>query len=128
LFISNQAIGLVVGPYPPFGLITSVYIGLSSYVVLIGIYSSVLALSQDTKLRQTIKKLAWNELNLLDSISAAQIEREIISKVVKIIRDNQDLILKETGIQSSITDEDAKVYLHEVLAEKSKIETNLEKE
>ena len=39
LFVSNQAIFLVNYNYPPFGLATISYVGLSSFLVLIGIYS-----------------------------------------------------------------------------------------
>src|SRR5205823_6088154 len=40
LFASNQAILLVDSPYPPFGLVTISFMGLTSYLVLVGIYSS----------------------------------------------------------------------------------------
>jgi hypothetical protein len=121
LFISNQAIVLVIGPYPPFGLITIAYTGLSSYLILVGIYSSVLSVSQDTRLRQSIRKLANSESKLLDNISTAQMEHEIQSRVIKMTRENQDLMVNETGVQPSLTDEDVKQYLHEVLNEINKI-------
>ena len=126
LFISNQAIVLVIGPYPPFGLITIAYTGLSSYLILVGIYSSVLSVSQDTRLRQSIRRLAKSETKLLDNISTAQIEQDIQSRVIRMTRENQDLMLNETGIQPSLTDEDVKQYLHEVLTEihKTKKTTN----
>ena len=126
LFISNQAIVLVIGPYPPFGLITTAYIGLSSYLILVGVYSSVLSVSQDTRLRQSIRKLAKSESKLLDSISTAQMEQEIQSRVIKMTRENQDIMSNETGVQPSLTDEDIKQYLHEVLIEinKTKKTTN----
>jgi len=120
LFISNQAIVLVIGPYPPFGLITIAYTGLSSYLILVGIYSSVLSVSQDTRLRQSIRKLAKSESKLLDNISTAQIEQDIQSRVIKMTKENQDIMLSETGVQTSLTDEDVKQYLHEVLTEINK--------
>jgi hypothetical protein len=43
LFTSNQASLLINTPYPPFGIITTSVMGLSSYLVLIGIYSSAIS-------------------------------------------------------------------------------------
>ena len=42
LFVSNEAIVLVDAPYPPFGLSTISFMGLSSYLILLGIYSSAI--------------------------------------------------------------------------------------
>lgn len=117
LFISNQAIVLVIAPYPPFGLITTAYIGFSAYLILVGIYHSALSASQDTKLRQSIRKFAKSESKLLDSIATAQVEQEIQSKAIRMIRHNQSRMAEQTGINSSLTEEDVKYYLHEVLAE-----------
>ena len=36
LFSSNQAAGLVLAPYPPFGLATVAFFGLASYLIFIG--------------------------------------------------------------------------------------------
>jgi hypothetical protein len=117
LFISNQAIVLVIAPYPPFGLISTAYIGFSAYLILVGIYHSALSASQDTKLRKSISKLAKSESKLLDSIAIAQVEQEIQSKALRMIRHNQSLMMEQTGVTSSLNEEDVKYYLHEVLAE-----------
>ena len=55
LFISNQAIVLVSAPYPPFGLATISFTGLSSFLVTLGIYSSAVSLAHDAKLRRDHK-------------------------------------------------------------------------
>ena len=51
LFASNQAIIFVNEPYPPYGFVSVLYVGLASYLVLIGIYSSAISISEDSKLR-----------------------------------------------------------------------------
>ena len=61
IFVSNQAAVLVSAPYPPFGLVTTSFMGISSYLLLIGIYSSAISVAEDSKLRQTIRKLAVRE-------------------------------------------------------------------
>jgi hypothetical protein len=120
LFVSNQAIELVNVPYPPFGMATISFLGLSSYLVLLGIYSSAISLSEDSKLRQSIRNFAVQESKLLDSIGTAHMEQEIQRRVLTITKQNQDRMAEETGIQSSLTDEDVKDYLEQVLEEVKK--------
>jgi hypothetical protein len=120
IFGSEQAIILANRTYPPFGLATISFLGLSSYFVLVGIYSSALSVSEDSKLRQSIRNFAINESRLLDSIGTAQMEREIEKKVIALTKRNEDALLQETGIQSSLTEEDVKNYLEQVINEVNK--------
>jgi hypothetical protein len=117
LFVSNQGIVLVSAPYPPFGLPTISFIGLASYMILAGIYSSAASVSQDSKLRQTIRSFAIRESRLLDSIGMAQMEQEIQKRVIAITKQNQDRMTADSGIESSLTEEDMKQYLGDVLEE-----------
>ena len=55
LYISSQ-ISLVMSPYPPFGITTLMLSGLSSYLLLIGLYSTAVSLSQHSQLRKSIRK------------------------------------------------------------------------
>ena len=72
IFGSDQAIILVNKPYPPFGLATVSFMGLSSYLLLIGIYSSAISVGEDSRLRQSIRNYALKESRLLDSIGTAK--------------------------------------------------------
>jgi hypothetical protein len=117
IFGSDQAIILVNKPYPPFGLATVSFMGLSSYLLLIGIYSSAISVSEDSKLRQSIRNYAIKESRLLDSIGKAEMQREIERRVIAITKQNQDRMVEETGIQSSLTEEDIKKYLEQVIEE-----------
>lgn len=117
LFISIQVNAIIVTSYPPFGLVTTMFIGLSCYMVLIGIYSSAISVSEDSKLRQSIRTLAIKESKLLDSIGTAHMEQEIIKQVIKMTKQNQFKMVEESGIQPSLTEEDMKVYLEKVIEE-----------
>ncbi|OLD41735.1 MAG: hypothetical protein AUI60_00675 [Thaumarchaeota archaeon 13_1_40CM_2_39_4] len=117
LFSSNQASGLVLVPYPPFGLITVSFLGLSSYLLLIGIYSSAISVSEDTNLRRTIRKFVIDQSKLLDSIGSAQMEQEMQKKVITIVKKTSQAMTEETGVQASLTEEDMKEYLDQVLQE-----------
>ncbi len=117
LFISNQAIVLTSIPYPPFGIATITFTGLASYLMLVGIYSSAISVSQDVKLRQSIRKILVKESKLLDSIGTAQMQQEIQRRVMRITKEHQGSMEEETGVQSSLNEEDIKEYLDEVMQE-----------
>ncbi|MDQ6862260.1 MAG: hypothetical protein M3044_00400 [Thermoproteota archaeon] len=117
LFVSDQAPVLTNAPYPPLGLASISFMGLASYLILIGIYSSAISVSEDSKLRQTIRGLTSKEPKLLDSIGSAHMEQEIQKKVLEFTKRNKDRMAEETGIQSSLTEEDMKSYLQEVIKE-----------
>ncbi len=127
LFVSNQAIVLSNAFYPPFGLATVSFMGLSCYLILVGIYSSAISVSEDSILRQSIRGFAIKESRLLDSIGMAQMEQEIQRKVVEFTKRNQDRMAEETGVQSSLSEEDVKEYLQQVIREVKKQKTTTNK-
>ena len=51
LFTANQPVGLTLIPYPPFGLVSISFLGLSSYLVFIGIFSASMSVALDSKSR-----------------------------------------------------------------------------
>jgi hypothetical protein len=117
LFISNQAVLLSATPYPPFGLVTISFMGLSSYLVLVGIYSSAISVAQDEKLRQSIRKSAIKQSKLLESIGSAHMEQELQRRVMRLAKNSSDKMTEDTRVQLSVTEEDMKQYLDTVLNE-----------
>ena len=81
LFASNQAIVLDIAPYPPFGLATVSYIGLSSYLLLMGVYLSARSVSQDVELRTSIRHSVEHQSRLLETIGRSEMEQEIEKRV-----------------------------------------------
>lgn len=122
LFTSDQAIVLVTASYPPFGLPSVSFMGLSAYMILIGIYSSAISVAQDEKLRKSIRKLTIGQSELLDSIGLAQMEQEIQQKVTLMTRKYQTDLAQETGLSTSLSDEEVKRYIDEVILEIKKID------
>lgn len=118
LFASNQPTSLILVPYPPFGLVTVCFIGLASYLLYLGIQSSAFSVSEDSRLRQSIRKEAFKESQqFLDVIGTAEMELEVQKRVLEFSKNAKDLMENETGISTSIDDEDVKRYLNEVLVE-----------
>jgi hypothetical protein len=120
LFTSNQASVLLNAPYLPFGLAAASFVGLSSYLVLIGIYSAAISVAEESKLRQSIRSFAVRESRLLDSIGMAEIEQQVQRRVMAFTKQSQDRMAEETGIQSSLTEDDIKRYLEQVIKEVKK--------
>ena len=113
--------------YPPYGLATMSFYGLSSFLIISGLYSSAVSISQDSGLRRLIVKLATNEMNLLRSIGTAHREAEIwkrVNKLKPVVEEEEREMEQRTGVQSSLEDKDVKNYVEEVLQEfgKTKIQ------
>ena len=118
LFASNQPTSLILAPYPPFGLVTICFMGLASYLLYLGIYSSALSVSEDSRLRQTIRREAMKESQqFLDAIGTAEMEQEVERRVIRFSKRTKDLMEQETGISTSVDESDIKRYLEEVLIE-----------
>jgi hypothetical protein len=119
-FITGQAI-ITQTPYPAFGAATVCFVGLSSYMMLVGIYSSAISVSQDATLRLSIQRSVEKQSELLHGIGTAQMEQEIQKTVLKIANKQADKMKQETGIEASSSEEDMKEYLLEVIKEVEKV-------
>jgi signal transduction histidine kinase len=108
---------VMLASYPPFGLASVLFVGVSSYPMLMGIYSAAISMSEDVRLRQSIRKSAIDESKFLVSIGSAQIEQKIEKKVIEMAKDNAASMTEQTGVQLSLTEHDMKQYLSTVLKE-----------
>jgi signal transduction histidine kinase len=90
---------------------------LASYLFSIGLYCSTASVSQDNSLRQSIRKSATEVSKLVDVLGAARIEQEIEKRVLNVAKEQQSVILKQTGIEPSLTEHEMKQYLGTVLKE-----------
>ncbi|HZD35887.1 MAG TPA: hypothetical protein VE130_11845 [Nitrososphaeraceae archaeon] len=120
-FISNSAFTVWINlPFPAFGLSSISYTGLSSYLILIGIYSSAVTVASDSKLRQSIKKFATNESRFLDNIGIAQMEEEIETRVKHLAKEISRETIESSGVDTEISEKDMIQYAHEVVQEVQK--------
>jgi signal transduction histidine kinase len=90
---------------------------LASYLFSMGLYSSATSISQDNSLRQSIRKSAIEVSKLVDVFGAARMEQEIERRVLSTAKEQQSVLLKQTGIEPSLTEHDMKQYLGSVLKE-----------
>jgi hypothetical protein len=117
LLVSYQAVALSTAPFPPLGLLSASYFGLSSYLIFIGLYSSAVSVSQDSRLRISIRRSVETELNFIGSIGEAEMDHRILEKVLSTSKKISETMPEESGISSSLTDKEIKDYILEVLAE-----------
>ena len=103
--------------YPPYGLASVSFIGLSCYLIYSGLYSSAVTVSQDMTLRHSIRKSVTEQSKLLDSFGTVQMEQELQSRVLTITRKLSDKMEEETGVEAYITVEDMKEQIEMVRKE-----------
>jgi len=97
---------------PPFGLITEAFIPLGTFLLLVGIFTSAVNVSQDGELRRDFRKSAMAQLNLLRTIGIAQMEKELVQNFKLAEKRSTDL-----EITQDYSEENVKQIVHEVLQE-----------
>jgi hypothetical protein len=100
--------------YPPYGLASVSFTGISCYLIFSGLYSAAVIISQDTALRQSIRRSVTEQSKLLDSIGTAQMEQELQSRVLTIAKKLSDNMVEETGVEASMTENDIKEHIEMV--------------
>ena len=106
--------------YPPYGLISVSFIGLSCYLIYNGLYYSAVSISQDITLRQSIKKSVIEQSKLLHSIGTAEMENEIQKQLLIVTRKISESMTDKTGIEPSMDENDLKAYMQIVIKEVNK--------
>jgi len=117
LLVSYEAQALITAPFPPLGLLSGSYFGLASYLIFIGLYSSAVSISQDYTLRASIRKSVESEVRFVGSLGEAEMDPRILDKVLKTSKQFSKTTPEETGICSSLSDDEIKEYIEEVLVE-----------
>ncbi|CAN5594213.1 hypothetical protein BH18THE1_BH18THE1_04610 [soil metagenome] len=116
LFVTNQASLLLNTLFPPLGLTTASFVGLSSFLLLVGTYSAALSVSYDVNIRKAIRTSLEKESQLIGHIGNAELQAKLSSKVRSML-DKFPKSLQDTQMESSLTDEDIKNYTNEVIHE-----------
>jgi hypothetical protein len=126
LFGSAVLHGLTFIVSPPFGLVTISYMGLASYMLLIGIFSSARELSRDLSVRREIYKITGEQLGLLSNIGVAELNKTLEKRVNKIFNTMKDEIDVPT-MEPELEESDYKRFIEDALAEVGKANINRKK-
>ncbi len=110
--------------YPPFGAIQRAFIVFASFLFTIGIYAVALSVAQDAELRHLVRKYV-KEYALLDTLSNAEENAEIIRNLVKLIHQHAGILEKKTQVASTMLDDnEIRRYLEIVIKETRVIKEN----
>jgi hypothetical protein len=99
--------------YPPFGLVTLLFLGLSSYMLLVGMLGIAANVSRDSELRREIYK--GLEADIFNKMGMAEIQREMEMKVIPLT--NKIKLTDEMREHMDPSEEDVKIMINEVLTE-----------
>ncbi|MGA9317143.1 MAG: hypothetical protein WBV84_03715 [Nitrososphaeraceae archaeon] len=117
LYISSQ-VTLVASSYPPFGITTLLYSGLSSYLLLIGLYSTAVSLSQHAQLRKSIRNsIDEQHSRLIDGIGMSELQRDIDKRIAPLIQRHAEQMNIQTALDLTVSEEEVKQYMDEILRE-----------
>jgi hypothetical protein len=116
-FTTNQAIVLNNLTYPPFGVAASSLLGLASFLVFVGIYGSALSFAQDTNIRRQVRDSVSDELRLMDRIGMSEVQEQVSRRVSIITKNLTREMEVETGIGTSLKEDEVKNYISDVINE-----------
>ena len=102
--------------YPPYGLSNISSVGLSFFMILVGLSYSAISVAQDVELRRYVKK-SIESPEFLGSIGTAHMQQDIENKVMKSAKINLVRIQEQNEIQPSLTDQELRDYVNEVMNE-----------
>jgi hypothetical protein len=101
--------------YPPFGLVTLSFLGVSSYMLLVGIVGFAAYVSRNTEVRQEVYKSIERDSHVL-RLGMAEMQREVEIRVLEVV-DKIKLTDQPRDRDMDPDDEDVKMMINEVLKE-----------
>lgn len=120
LFLSSQITYLTLLPYPPFGIVSISFAGISSYLLFTGLYQSAIITAKDSVVRSLIHKSAENELRFIGTIGSSEMEHNITSQFKRVVKKYGDEIEDDSDYKFSESEEDVKDLVSLALQEREK--------
>ena len=114
LFSSIQS-GTFYAAYPPFGLVTVLFLGLSSYLLLVGMLGCAAYVFRDVELRREIYKGLEVDSDVLKKMGLAEVQREMQRRILPLV--NKTNLSDEMRDSLDPSEEDVKTMIDEVLNE-----------
>jgi len=123
LFGSKDISALIVPSYPPVGIVAISYMGLASYLLLVGIYSSATIAARDITLRKYLSKMVGNDTSLLRNIAFSEKESEIEKNVKSLMTYSSEW--QESNKRFEIDQHELKDIIEDVISE---VKANMKRE
>src|ERR671910_670160 len=115
LFGSKDISELILPSYPPVGIVAISFLGLASYLLLVGIYSSATIAARDITLRKYLNKKVENDTTLLNNIAFSENENEIQKNVKSLMTYSSQW--QQNNIQHELNQQEIKEIVNDVISE-----------
>jgi hypothetical protein len=115
LFGSKNISALIISSYPPVGIVAISFMGLASYLLLVGIYSIATIAARDITLRKYLSKKVENDTTLLTNIAYSESESEIQKNVKSLIDYSSQW--QQNNTQHELNQQEIKEIVDDVISE-----------
>lgn len=115
LFIMCSISVIFQAGYPPYGIQAVSIVGMSSFLILVGLYKSATTIATDSELRRLIKNSA-KDFEFLSHIGSSEMQEKIEKKVLFIMNQSEELT-KNTGIEYSMNKEEIRDQVNQTIEE-----------
>ncbi len=117
LFRSIQPGSPFYAAYPPFGLVTLMFLGLSSYMLLVGMVGSAAYVSRNSEVREEVYRGLEKDSAVL-KMGLAEMQREVQQRIVVALENVKSAKMSdEMKVSLDPDEEDVKLMIEEVLKE-----------
>ena len=106
---------IVGASFPPFGIPSIIFLPFASLLFYVGIYYSIIAISNDIRVRKYIKNSAYKELEIMGHLAQSQMIDNMKEKVLAMTKKYSEEIHQDSESESMETEEDLKSYLDEAI-------------
>lgn len=96
---------------------TACFVGLSTFLLLVGTYSAALSVSNVVRIRKAIRTSVEKESELVGDIGDAELDMELRDKVSSMMDKLSTRLREDTEVESSLTCEDIRNYTNQVIQE-----------
>jgi hypothetical protein len=125
LFSANASSLIVMTLYPPWGVISTTFLIIGSYLLIIGLDSAAFYLVTDSSLRRIISKSPQKEYDILKSIGYSETQDIVASKVKDVSKEVYNEIELDNLFYISSEPSNVHDYISEVLKEVRRGDRNL---
>ena len=102
--------------FPPFGIPSIIFLPFASLLFYVGTYYSIIAISNDIRVRKYIKNSAYKELEIMGDLAQSQMIDNMKEKVLAMTKRYSDEIHQSSESESMETEEDLRSYMDEAIS------------
>lgn len=115
LFITANAT-IVGAALPPFGIPSIAFLPFASILFYVGVYYSIVAISNDIKVRKYIKNSAYKELEIMGNLAQSQMMDTMKERVISMTKQYSEELHEQNNSETMDSEEDLKSYLDEAIS------------